>query len=190
METQKKYVKEMAEMFIEKILEMKNINKEALDMETIIEVTTKAAKHLLELNYIDLGEEGIIDDSTIDNLKNNCLVTEYQVMFSEDIEPFTIINISRYNKEDLSNFDIQLIRHDFDGNTVGVIETKDATIFSISDESGKKIQTDDKGLGLEYTNGDSKGKLEEKISLEEAYKLFKSGKIEEVLENHMIGTHK
>lgn len=185
---QEEYVKQVAEVLITKILEMKNVNKESVDMKALARVAVKAATDLLTLNTSDYGEDGLFDDSTASQINANFKVGELQARIDDYVGVDIII--TRYLKEDLSDIDIQLINDDSYGNRIGVIETADETSYTIKDFKGQVL--DYSNEGLKYTDGESKYYFDEAkdISLKKGISLFKSGKIKEVFKNQMIGTHK
>lgn len=185
---QEEYIKQVAEVLITKILEMKNVNKESVAKKAISNVALKAAIDLLTLNVSSFDEDGLFDDYTAETLKSNFQVGELQARCNDFLGVNIII--SRYTKEDVSDVSIQLIDDDSYGNRIGVIETVDETCYSIKDLKGKVL--DYSNEGLKYTDGESKYYFNEAkdISLKKALYLFKSGKIEEVFKNQMIETHK
>ena len=186
--SQEEYVKQVAEVFVKKILEMKNIKKESVDIKTVARVAVKAATDLLTLNTSDYGEDGLFDDFTASQIKANFQVGEHQAKI-DDFAGVDIV-ISRYIKEDLSDVEIQLVNDDSYGNRIGVIETADETSYTIKDFKGQVLMYSNEGL--KYTDGESKSYFDEakNISLKKGLSLFKSGKIKEVFKNQMIEAHK
>lgn len=143
-EEQMKYIDEISKMIVKKILSMKNINLKLVDEKLINTLALKASIDLLEINYNNLGDFGLFDEFTIEQLDNNCQVGELQIYFDEYLN--TKIDISRYGLEDLSDLSIRLVS-EYEGIKVVVVESKEEKIIQIKNTLGKELR---------YQNGNVK----------------------------------
>lgn len=143
-EEQMKYIDEISKMIVKKILSMKNINLKLVDEKLINTLALKASIDLLEIHYNNLGDFGLFDEFTIEQLDNNCQVGELQIYFDEYLN--TKIDISRYGLEDLSDLSIRLVS-EYEGIKVVVVESKEEKIIQIKNTLGKELR---------YQNGNVK----------------------------------
>ena len=147
LENQQKYVEEVAAIIAEKILSMKNINKDVIDNDSINLLAHKAAEDLLMIGYICHGEFGLFDEFTKEQLNSNVYVGELQAIFKDYCG--TQINISRMKLglvDDLSDLQIQLVNNTGEF-IIAVIESKSDKTIQIKNSS-KELRFQDGRLRL------------------------------------------
>ena len=127
---QRKYIKEVSEVFVSKILSLDNIYPDKIDKKNIVTLAIRAAKDLLDISYFYFGEDGLFDDYTASQLDINSSTGELQIFFEEYIG--TKITVSRFGKEDLTDLEIKLV-NDSDDYLIVLTETKKGKFIKIKD---------------------------------------------------------
>lgn len=170
---QKEYVLNITNFLIEHILSMKNVDKMKVDMDALSRLCFQSVCDMLSINYHYYNDSALFDEFTLEQLKNNSRVGEYQAFVDEFV--VTEISITRFGKEDLSDLQIQLFADTED--IVAVIEKFDDRIILIKDGLGRELRYQ-KGNKMFYDRERLHTILDkEDMSLKnafETYELFKS----------------
>ena len=173
LEGQKKYVLGVADFLLNHILSMKNVNRDMINIEALSKLCFDAACDMLYINYHYYGNDALFDEYSLEQIKDNSRVGEYQAYVDEFI--LTKISITRFGKSDLSDLQIQLIGETDD--IVVVIHKFDEKIIVVKDGYGHELRYQ-KGEKSFYDGEKLHTILDEKdFSLKSAfdtYDLFKS----------------
>lgn len=172
MEQQEEYIKQIAIIIYNKILQIyNNINDK--EKAIISKLSLQSAKDLADISLNNYGEFGLFDEFTAKQISDNCSVGIMQIYFEEYIG--TKIVVTKFS-DDIEGLQIQLINRDED--TIAIINDKDSRTICIKNDEGRelRIQTGN----LHYFDGNNKHIIYnvKPLSLNEVIKMFREKEIE------------
>lgn len=135
-EGQKKYILSIAEFLLNHILSMKNVVRDNVNIQALSKLCFESVCDMLYINYHYYGNDALFDDYSLEQIKNNSRAGEYQGFVDEFVA--TKMSITRFEKTDLSDLQIQLIGETDD--IVIVIHKFDEKIIIVKDGYGHELR--------------------------------------------------